>query len=127
MKLVDYRGKYVLLDFWSTTCPPCLALTPKLKACYEAFANDDRFVMIGLSVDQDMKAPKAYAAKESLPWIQGFLGRSDNGKAITNSYGILGIPSLMLIGPDGRVVAKNLRGSGIKAAVAKALGEAKRP
>ena len=124
IKLVDYRGKYVLLDFWATWCGPCVAETPNLKSVYEQFGKREDFVMIGLSLDNDKEKPMAYAKEKGTQWIDGFLG--DWGKdEVTKKYGVRGIPSIWLIGPDGKVVAKDLRGEGISEAVKKALGENK--
>ena len=124
IKLADYRGKYVLLDFWATWCGPCTGETPNLKAVYEEFGTREDFVMIGLSLDQDKEKPIAYAKEKGTQWIDGFLG--DWGKdEVTKKYGVRGIPSIWLIGPDGKVVAKDLRGEGISEAVKKALGEKK--
>ena len=124
IKLADYRGKYVLLDFWATWCGPCTGETPNLKAVYEQFGKREDFVMIGLSLDQDKEKPIAYAKEKGTQWIDGFLG--DWGKdEVTKKYGVRGIPSIWLIGPDGKVVAKELRGEGISEAVKKALGEKK--
>jgi peroxiredoxin len=126
LRLADYLGKYVLLDFWATWCRPCIQEHPYLKATYDAFGQDDRFVMISLSLDTEPAAPKEYAEKNGLKWIQGFLG--DRSKTpVPGQFGAWGIPQILLIGPDGRILAKNLRGEEIKKAVARALGPAEKP
>jgi len=122
LDLGAYRGKYLLLDFWATWCGPCVAETPDLKATFDAFGGDERFAMLGLSLDQSKDAPRKYAEKNGLRWTQGFLGDWSQTK-VPDSYGVNGIPAIWLIGPDGRVVAKDLRGKSIRKAVAKALGK----
>jgi len=74
LKLSDFRGKYVLVDFWATWCGPCVAEMPNLKAVYDAHGRDDRFVMISLSLDNDTAAPKHFIAEKGIQWLQGFLG-----------------------------------------------------
>jgi peroxiredoxin len=121
IRLRDFAGRYVLLDFWATWCGPCLAETPHLKETYQAFGDDPRFAMIGLSLDSDIAAPRGYAEQNGLGWIQAFLGDWSKTR-VPAQYGITGIPSIMLIDPEGKVIAQNLRGERIKAAVAEALG-----
>ncbi len=58
VRLADYRGKYVLLDFWATWCTPCLKEIPNLKAVYDKFGSSERFAMISLSLDSDAALAK---------------------------------------------------------------------
>jgi RNA polymerase sigma factor (sigma-70 family) len=120
LRLQDYRGKVVLLDFWATWCGPCLAETPNLKSVHEAFGKDGRLVVIGLSLDDDSAAPLGYVSRNKLEWLQGFLGEWWR-TPVPADYGLTAIPEIMLIGPDGRVLATGLRGPAVQAAVAKAL------
>jgi peroxiredoxin len=120
LKLADFKGKYLLLDFWATWCGPCVAETPHLKAAFEAFGKDDRFAMLGLSLDPKPEDPKTYAEEKGLAWSQGFLGEWASTN-VPERYGVRGIPSIWLIGPDGKVLARDLRGDRIKEAVADAL------
>jgi peroxiredoxin len=124
LRLEQLRGKFVLLDFWATWCGPCVAETPHLKAAFEAFGHDDRLRMIGLSLDPDRDAPRKYVEKNALGWSQGVLGDFSEAK-LPAEYGVRSIPSIWLIGPDGKVLTKDLRGNSIKEAIAKALGEVK--
>jgi peroxiredoxin len=120
IKLSDLHGKYVVLDFWATTwCGPCVAETPNLKATYNSFGKDPRFVMISLSLDSDSKALSKFVASRNMAWTQGLLGESK--ESVTQNYGVYAIPQIMLIGPDGKIMARDLRGSKIKEVVASAL------
>jgi peroxiredoxin len=122
LRLADFRGKYVLLDFWATWCGPCVGETPFLKATYKSFGANDRFAMISLSLDNDPDAPKEFARKNDLKWIQGFLGKWSDSK-VTEIYGVDGIPSIFLIGPKGQIMMHGLRGEAIAEAVGKALSK----
>lgn len=118
-KLSEFRGKYVLVDFWATWCGPCVAETPNLKAVWEALGKNDKFAMLGLSVDEKVDEPRDYAKENGIQWVQGFLGEWNNpaAKEAMSAYGVQGIPSIWLIGPDGKVVAKDLRGEKMKETV----------
>jgi peroxiredoxin/protocatechuate 3,4-dioxygenase beta subunit len=122
LRLVDFHGKYVLLDFWATWCRPCVHETPFLKVTSKDFGANARFAMISLSLDSDPSAPEEFARKNDIHWPQGFLGDLSKS-AVPPMYGVEGIPSIFLIGPDGRIVASELRGEAIKEAVEKALGK----
>jgi thiol-disulfide isomerase/thioredoxin len=122
LRLTDFRGKYVLLDFWATWCGPCRRETPYLKAVYEAYGSDPRFAMIGLSLDQNVSAPREYVKQNGLNWTHGFLGNWSKD-TVTKLYGIRGIPCILLIAPEGKILATSLRGEAIKASVGRYLGE----
>jgi thiol-disulfide isomerase/thioredoxin len=120
VKLADFRGKYVLLDFWATWCGPCIGETPYLVDTFKQFGGDERFAMIGLSLDGGVKEPIDYTTKNEMNWTQVFLG-DWSASSVPEEYGVEGIPTIMLLVPDGKIVETNLRGPDIPAAVAKYL------
>jgi thiol-disulfide isomerase/thioredoxin len=119
-KLSDFRGKYVLLDFWATWCVPCLLELPNLIDTYDSYGKDSRFALISLDLDDDPGTPRKFVERHDMGWTHGWLGDWDQDK-ISKEYEMQEIPSIWLIGPDGKIIALNLGGPAIKKAVAAAL------
>lgn len=102
------KGKYVLIDFWASWCGPCRVEYPFLKKAYAQF-KDKNFEIIGISLDDKKTAWLDAIKSNEFEWIQlcDLQGRQN---AIAKAYGVAAIPQSFLIDPQGKIIAKNLRG-----------------
>ena len=118
-RLSDYvgKGKYILVDFWASWCPPCREEIPGIKAVWKKYAGKD-FDVVSIAVADRIEDSKAAISAFGMDWIQIL----NTGSIAADAYGIQGIPRIMLFSPDGNLVADELRGSAIEEAVRKALG-----
>jgi len=111
------KGKYVLVDFWASWCGPCKAEIPNIAAVYEKYKGED-FDVLSIAVWDDPADTKVSAKEHGVVWNQII-----NAQQVpTDLYGIEGIPHIILFGPDGTILKRNLRGEDIESAVAEALG-----
>lgn len=105
-KIVDsskFKGKVVLVDFWATWCVPCEAEIPHLVEWQKQHGTDGLQV-IGLSMDDTSGPVKGYVEKHSMTYP---VAMADE-KTIAAFGGVLGLPANILIGRDGRVIAKHV-------------------
>lgn len=109
VSLSDFRGKYVLLDFWASWCGPCRQENPNVKKAYEAY-KDKNFDILAVSLDKSKDKWVEAIEKDGLTWTHvSDLKFWDSAAA--KLYNVKSIPASFLIDPEGKIIAHNLRGS----------------
>lgn len=109
--LAKLRGKVVLIDFWATWCAPCLAEMPTIRRAYDEYGPRG-FAVIGVSLDFESSMVRRFAESKEVPWPLCALGPEEENP-IARAYNVEGIPATFLIGPDGKVIAKQIRGAAL--------------
>jgi peroxiredoxin len=119
--LSSLRGKYLLVDFWASWCGPCRAENPNVVKVYNKY-KDRNFHIIGVSLDRPGQKEKWMKAihDDELAWTHvSDLKFWDN--EVAKQYGIKAIPQNLLLDPEGKIIAKNLRGDDLDLELGKAI------
>ncbi|MCX6557095.1 MAG: TlpA disulfide reductase family protein [Candidatus Aminicenantes bacterium] len=118
IKLSDFKGKVVLLDFWATWCPPCRVEVPNLLDIFRKFKDRD-FILISVSLDRDLQAARQFVKDKEMDWLH-IIDR-EAGRAIADLYQVEYIPATFLINRKGKIESSQLRGDELKNKIAALL------
>lgn len=111
VSLKDFRGKYVLVDFWASWCGPCRRENPNLVKSYNTYKSKN-FTVLGVSLDQDRPKWLKAISEDQLNWEQvSDLKYWSN--EVARLYEISSIPQNFILDPEGRIIGKNLRGAAL--------------
>jgi len=121
VKLSDFRGKYLLIDFWASWCGPCRQENPNVVKTYNEF-KDKNFTILGVSLDRENGRDAWLKAieKDQLTWHHVSDLKYWNNE-VSKLYMVRAIPDNFLIGPDGKIVARGLRGDKLREKLAELI------
>ena len=123
--LSSLRGKYLLIDFWASWCGPCRAENPNVVKVFQKY-KDRNFHILGVSLDRPGQKEKWMKAihDDKLEWTHVSDLQFWNNE-VAKQYGIKAIPQNLLLDPDGKIIAKNLRGEELEVKLGEAMGDKK--
>lgn len=99
----DFKGKYLLIDFWASWCPPCNAAAPELKRLYSEYSNKG-FEILGVSIDGNEQAWRTKLIDKDFGWTNVIA--PDSGKEVSTLYSFNSIPFFVLLDNEGNVINK---------------------
>ncbi|WP_316836684.1 TlpA disulfide reductase family protein [Pedobacter nutrimenti] len=117
--LSDFKGKYVMVDFWASWCGPCRKENPNVVAAYKKY-HDKGFEVLGVSLDSNKESWLKAITADGLTWthVSDLKGWANAAAA---EYGVKAVPASFLIGPDGKVVGRDLRGEALNKKLAELM------
>jgi peroxiredoxin len=123
VRLADYRGKVVYLDFWATWCGPCVEAMPRIQKVWEQYKDED-FVVLLVSLDDKPATVEQFLKKKKLPGVLA-LGEGGLKGELAKLYNIESLPTNFLIGPDVKVIVNDVDAAKLRSAVRKELAKRK--
>ncbi len=109
VRLSDYKGKYILIDFWATWCGPCVREMPYMEKLAAKYKDNKDLVILGVSLDKSDKPIPGFLKKYNIEYPQVYDGRGWSNE-VAALYGITSIPMTVLIGPDFNIIGTGFRG-----------------
>lgn len=100
VSLKDFRGKWVIIDFWGSWCPWCIKGFPELKKIYTEYAG--KLEIVGVACNDTPEAWKGAVGKWQLPWVNLYNGEANGGK-IVEEYAVEGFPTKVIVNPEGKI------------------------
>lgn len=116
LKLSDLKGKVVLIDFWASWCRPCRMENPNVVKAYNKY-HEKGFEIFSVSLDKDKAAWVNAIKQDGLVWVNHVSDLLYWQSQAAQIYGVRSIPATFLIGKDGKIIAKNLRGEALDQAL----------
>ena len=98
--LSDYRGRVLMIDFWATWCPPCIAVLPDLRQLVSDLPSD-KFALLAISVDTELATVTEFIEQEPMPWDNWHVGVSSE---IERILGVRGFPTYLIADADGAIL-----------------------